>query len=66
MSKDEIEHAGIEACAREFDIYLKTRIEQLNKLLKEARMEHRAQLKTERAEAEDIHAQFTKTFGRWL
>ena len=27
MSKDEIEHAGIEACARKFDIHMKKRIE---------------------------------------
>ena len=66
MAIDETNTATIEACVKEFDRYMKQRIQELNELLHEGNMRHRDQLKTERAEAEVILINFKNVFARWL
>jgi hypothetical protein len=66
MAVDESKAAAIEACVKEFDQFMKQRIEQLNQLLSNGNMRHRDQLKTERAEAEVIQIHFETVFARWL
>ena len=66
MAIDETNTATIEACVKEFDQYMKRRIQELNELLHEGNMAHRDRLKTERAEAEVIQINFKRMFARWL
>lgn len=66
MSIDGSNTAAIAGCLREFDQYMKTRIQELNERLSIANMAHRDQLKTDRAEAEVIQLNFNRQFARWL
>ena len=52
-----------EVRAKEFDEFLRKRIEQLNQLLSEGDSDHRVLLKTERAEAEGIYITFKRMFA---
>lgn len=66
MFRNENSTAKFKAQAEELDKFLRDRIERLNQLLVKADPDHRRLIKTERAEAETIHAAFKRIFAGWL
>ena len=66
MSTNETQAAQFEARAKDFDEFLRKRIESLNQRLDETVFRHRDLLKTERAEVEAIHVIFKRMFAGWL
>lgn len=63
MSTNDAATVALEVRVKEFDEFLRKRIEQLNQLLSEGDSGHRVLLKTERAEAEGIYIAFKRLFA---